>query len=303
MPITIAVHSGTFHADDLFAVAALKKLLLSRGVREEDIEIIRTRDKEIFSRADFVADIGGVFDPETNRFDHHQMGGAGYRKNTIPYAAFGLVWKTYGIEITDSEEVARGVDERLVQTIDALDNGVEILGETPVNIPYRFLLQTAFANFMPTWKETEYSINDAFFEALTFAEKILDRVVAQESARVEAFAHIEETYKNSPLKDERILLLDQDYPYSRFVDSNEQIIFIVKPDMESGNWKVRAAQNTAKSFSSRKLLPEEWAGKTGAELASLTGVSDAVFVHNMRFIGVAETKGGAIELAKRALKN
>ena len=38
--IIIATHSGSFHADDLFAVATLSLLL-----GKENIEVIRTRDE------------------------------------------------------------------------------------------------------------------------------------------------------------------------------------------------------------------------------------------------------------------
>src|SRR3989344_2675707 len=86
----IVVHDGGFHADDVFSVAAL--LLYLSG----DAKVVRTRDPRIIESGDFVVDVGGVYDAERNRLDHHQTGGAGARTNGIPYAAFGLVWKKFG---------------------------------------------------------------------------------------------------------------------------------------------------------------------------------------------------------------
>ena len=34
--------------------------------------ILRTRDESLFQHFDVLCDIGGTYDPETNRFDHHQ---------------------------------------------------------------------------------------------------------------------------------------------------------------------------------------------------------------------------------------
>ena len=58
--ITIVTHSLKFHADDVLAVATLLLIL----EKENDVTVIRTRDPEIISRADYVVDVGGIDDPE-----------------------------------------------------------------------------------------------------------------------------------------------------------------------------------------------------------------------------------------------
>ena len=89
MPKKIVTHNSTFHADDVFAVATLL-------IIEPDAEVIRTRDENIISSADYVVDVGQIYDKDKKRFDHHQLGGAGKRDDGIEYASFGLVWKEYG---------------------------------------------------------------------------------------------------------------------------------------------------------------------------------------------------------------
>ena len=113
--IRIITHSGNFHADELLAVAAIEIQL--NGTL---YEVIRTRDPEVWKTGDYVVDVGGVYDPTANRFDHHQKGGAGER-NKVPYSSFGLVWKHYGEAICGSKEVADGVEARLVYPIDLAD--------------------------------------------------------------------------------------------------------------------------------------------------------------------------------------
>ena len=64
--VTVAVHSGPFHADEVFACA-----LLLWTDRYHSPTIIRTRNAEIIGQAELAADVGGDYDPERLRFDHH----------------------------------------------------------------------------------------------------------------------------------------------------------------------------------------------------------------------------------------
>ena len=63
----IGTHDGSFHCDEVLACVFLKMLPEYR-----DAEIVRTRDLEILSQCDIVVDVGGVFDHEAKRYDHHQ---------------------------------------------------------------------------------------------------------------------------------------------------------------------------------------------------------------------------------------
>ena len=97
--LKLIAHDESFHADDIFAAATLSILFERKG---EKFEIVRTREPKLIEAADYVFDVGGIHDEATNRFDHHQVGGAGKRKFgegdksvDIEYAAFGLVWKKF----------------------------------------------------------------------------------------------------------------------------------------------------------------------------------------------------------------
>ena len=79
---TIVTHNGNFHADDVFSIAAFKSIFPS-------FKLIRTRDAELIAKADIVIDVGGEYDPDTDRFDHHQRGGAGERENGFPIPRLG----------------------------------------------------------------------------------------------------------------------------------------------------------------------------------------------------------------------
>src|SRR5437870_4306790 len=94
----IATHSGKFHADDVWAVMVLD--LVFPGC-----EIIRTRDAEQIRQADFAVDVGGIWDAQAGRFDHHQKGFQSARESGVVYASAGLVWKAHGARCV--EMVAR----------------------------------------------------------------------------------------------------------------------------------------------------------------------------------------------------
>ena len=60
----IATHDGSFHADEVFAVAAL-------GLLGDPAEVVRTRDRDALARADLRVDVGFRDDASTGDFDHH----------------------------------------------------------------------------------------------------------------------------------------------------------------------------------------------------------------------------------------
>lgn len=293
----IITHSGRFHADDALAVAALVIMLDRRG---EAYEIIRSRDPEVIATGDYVADVGGVRDDEHNRFDHHQSGSAGAHDNGIPYSSLGLVWRKFGEEIAGSKRAAEVIERRLVWPIDAADNAMDTYH--PVNDYLRpYIFHDVKEVFIPTWQETHRTLDDGFMEFLPFARLILEREIVWARSIEEGEKVIRELYEGT--EDKRIVVMDDNYPWEEALSSYPEPLYVVKPNSaNNGNWSVKAVRGDVRgSFEDRKSLPAEWAGKTGDDLASATGVKDAVFCHNERYIAVAGSKEGALALAKQAV--
>ncbi|MES2087615.1 MAG: MYG1 family protein [Patescibacteria group bacterium] len=294
--VVIATHDGMFHPDDIFAVATLLCLLEKTPVLTT---VIRTRDEDRLRKADFVVDVGGAHDEKNNRFDHHQAGGAGKRANGISFAAFGLVWQKYGKDIAGSEKLAASVDQKLVSSIDAGDNGIDIYKKNFDDVePY--LVGDFFHNLRPTWQESIDSLDTKFLEAVAIARQILTREIEHSRGSLEAEKLVIAAYESS--KDKRVVVLDAFYPHQKTLGGFSEPLFVVHPRPD-GKWNVGAIRDDEASFKNRKNLPEAWAGKRDAELASVTGVPDAVFCHNGRFMAVAQSKAGAIKLAELALSS
>jgi uncharacterized UPF0160 family protein len=72
----VATHDGSFHADEVFAIAALQLL-------GEPVEVVRTRDRGSQAAADLRVDVGFRHDPEAGDFDHHQRDFDGVRPNGV----------------------------------------------------------------------------------------------------------------------------------------------------------------------------------------------------------------------------
>ena len=289
----IATHDGKFHADDVCAVAALALLI------DGPIEVIRTRDENRINDADFVVDVGGIFDVDKQRFDHHQEGGAGVRRNGVPYAAFGLVWKTYGERLCGSEEVAKIIDKDMVASLDASDNGVGVFS-TDFEDVNMYGLDSVVNAFVSTWKEEDRDMDIAFAELVKFVKALLAREIMRVRAKMEAKDFVEKSYEDA--EDKRIIILDGQYPARDFLSKYPEPLYFIRPRIIDNKWSLETVRDNSRSFVNRKDLPKTWSAKRDAELAEITGVSDAIFCHKNLFLAVADSKDGAIKLAKIALE-
>ena len=289
----VITHNGSFHADDVFGVATLQ---LHFGV--ENVEVVRTRDEAIIATGDIVLDVGGVYDPEKQRFDHHQNG-APVRDNGIPYAAFGLVWKHYGEQVAGSKEAAETIERQLVMPIDAADNGLSLYQLSEKNIS-PMTVQGVVGLWKPEWG-SDGEMDVAFKEACELARVILSRAIAHAQADFKAEQAAETAYEKS--LDKRLIVSDIPLPSRLFIKFLDTLI-IVCPDEDprtSKNWTATAVRVGQGGFESRVQFPKAWAGLRNEELATVSGIPDAVFCHKTPFVFVAKSKEGVLAAAKKAL--
>lgn len=284
--ITIATHNGNFHADDVFSIAALKSIFPS-------FKLIRTRDLELIAKADVVIDVGGEYDAETDRFDHHQRGGAGERENGIPYSSFGLVWQKYGTQICQGNQgVANALDAGLVSTIDAIDCGhVE-------GVSQGISLSQTISMFNPTWQE-DSDVDHCFDEAVEFASRVLTRFIAAANGGISAKAIVAKAIDNA--EDPRVIVLEKYTPWKKTVHAlSQDALYMVYPS-QTGQWRIQTVPVEPGSFEDRKSLPKQWAGLSDKALQEVTGIDDAMFCHNGLFIAGAASFESTMKMATIAL--
>lgn len=299
----LITHNGSFHADDIFASAALSVLFEKRG---ENFEIIRTRDKEIIKTGDIVFDVGEIYDEEKNRFDHHQPNGAGTRvvisrngeQEYVKYSSFGLIWKKFGEEICGGEKIAEMLEEKLVAPIDASDTGFDLVENKYDIAPY--FIQYFFSAMEPTWHEDAGKKDERFFECVKIAKTILSREIVQAEDIVLAEESLISVYENT--EDKRIIVLSDNYPFEYLLHQYPEPLFAIYPRKTDGSWGAKAVREDPKNFSNRKDFPKAWGGLRDQELQEITGVPDAIFCHRGLFLAAAKSKEGAIELARKAVE-
>ncbi len=302
----LVTHSGTFHLDDAFAYAVLR-LALGLDEAGDDHALVRTRDEAVIAEADVVWDVGAVYDPAVGRFDHHQRG-APVREDGLPYSAAGLVWRHHGEAAVRTLPVPSGaadltavlaaqIDREVVQRIDQIDNGVCAPGDA-------LGLASLVEDYNPAWDSP--AVGDggtedaAFLRAADLADGFLRHRVETVRARLAAEAVVLAAHARSA--DPRVLELDRKLLWEGPVFAQRlPVLYAVYP-VPNGNWMVDAMPPEPGSFDQRLPLPEAWAGLRDADLATVCGVPDAVFVHARRFVGAARSRGGAMEMARRAIE-
>ncbi|RCW75509.1 MYG1 family protein [Pseudorhodoferax soli] len=300
---TIATHNGSFHADDVFGVAVLRLLF-------PEATLLRTRDAALIAAADYAVDVGGEWDAARGRFDHHQRGFDGARASGVVYASAGLVWAAHGpalvaqqcgvTEPTLVQAIADSLDRELVQHLDRADTGAANAA------PGLFGLSALLAQFNLPWDRRGSAAQDdaaalaRFEQAMGVVTQLLLAALDQQRARHQGAQQVREA---RVLLDGRVLVLPRGGLPWRDVASAEMpdLWFVVYPDASDEQHQVHVVTVEPQSFTARKDLPRAWAGLREAELAAASGVADAVFCHNGRFIAGARSLDGALRLAELAV--
>jgi uncharacterized UPF0160 family protein len=289
----IATHSGSFHADEVFAVAAL-------GLLGDPVEVVRTRDRVALAQADLRVDVGFRDDASTGDFDHHQRDFAAARDNGVRYASFGLVWREFGARICDGdEEVADAVDDTLVQPVDANDTG-QRLTQALIDGAHPMTISGLIGGFNARWDETLTlgQERERFDAAVAFAGGILAREVASAASGRRSERLVRAAIAAAP--DARVVELPVNAPWKQvLVPSAADALFVIYPKRQG--FGLEAVPRELGSFENRRDLPPAWGGLEGADLVAATGVPDALFCHAKRFLAVARSREGVQRLAELAL--
>ena len=310
--MVIVTHSGKFHADDAWAVAVLNVLF-------PECELIRTRDPAVIEAADFAIDVGGLWDPASGRFDHHQKGFSGARPDGVPYASAGLVWKEDGARCVAAlaaahtghvltEENARhfacAIDADIVQYLDLSDVGAA------KNAPGGYGLSAVVSGFNPNWLDEQrmgYGQQADAYRLLQFRNAmalLTDVMINAVRYRVGALLALEQVRQSERLEGGKVLMLKNSaLPWTTVVRKEmPTVLFVISHNLAEQRYMIHTVPVSGESFTARADLPLGWAGLRDAELAAVTGVADAGFCHNGRFIAAAKSFAGISAMAALALQ-
>ena len=291
--LKVATHNGTFHADDVFAFVIL------RAASNGRVELVRTRDQQALDTAAVVFDVGGSYDRNARRYDHH-MRDKPLRPSGEPYSSAGLIWRDFGeaaiggmLPAASAETILRVVemvDAGLIHDVDLMDNGAM----TPT--PGHF--STVIEAFNSTFIEEGRDENAAFMQAAEIATTVLERACARAYASVQAEATVAAAAARAD--DPRIIVLDSRVPWEDAVYDLglDEALYVIRP--AGAAWTCSAIPPNRGSFAQRHPLPEAWGGLRDEAFSTLTSVHDATFCHPALFVCGARSQEGAVSLARIA---
>lgn len=274
--IVVGTHDGCWHADDLLAIA-----ILMEAMPALHINVIRSRDPFMLKKADIVLDVGH------GEFDHHQVDSKRY-PNGIPYAACGLVLDA----VETDRSMLNMLNNDLIYAVSARDNGYydPHLG--------RFCAQSKLdwvGAFYPTWQEKvlmeDGDLVSSFYDVLDTVRKIYRRVRANCKARIEADRILPtcSTFLNGKF----IELPCGGIPWTSYGYEHKEVLGVVHMDDSKSYWVVRVARDCPDGFYNRVSFPVEWGGLEQDELASASGIKDALFCHSALFMATFKTRNAA----------
>jgi uncharacterized UPF0160 family protein len=318
--VIVGTHSGRFHADEALAVALLMRLL-----GPSNIEVHRSRDTQVWQTCDYLVDVGGVYDHQTCKYDHHQasFNNTFSPEHSICLSSAGLIYLHYGRSIisnflqSDSQQVDlifNKIYDKFIEPFDAVDNGVERFAcscQSRYAKPYDIFAMVACLN--PDWDDLldESSIMSRFMEAVKLVGDAFDRQLwyygkSWLSARRIIVDSITQSLQDPLLVEAKALLLSRSCPWKEHLfelegEMRAYFLYCLYPDESSNGWRIQAVPTAPDSFETRKGLPEPWRGLRDADLDVCIGSSPgAIFVHKTGFIGGHRQWEGILHMAKLA---
>ncbi|KAG5229505.1 UPF0160 protein [Salix suchowensis] len=304
----VGTHNGKFHCDE-----ALACFLIRSTDKFSNAHIIRSRDPQVLETLDAVLDVGGVYDPSRDRYDHHQKGfhevfGHGF---TTKLSSAGLVYKQYGAELIakefqlneghqDVHELFLAVYKNFVEAIDAADNGIN---QYDTDQPPRYVNNTSLSQRVGRlnldWVDPSQSTereDEAFQLAMKVAgTEFMESIHFHAKSWLPARSIVRECLASREDIDSsgEIMVLTKSCPWKLHIFEleekmkiNPSIKYVIYQDDRSENWRIQAVAVSPDKFESRKPLPLPWRG----------------LVDDDGFIGGNQSYEGALDMARTSLK-
>lgn len=321
----IGTHNGVFHCDE-----SLGCFLIQQLPKFKEARVVRTRDQAVLDKCEIVLDVGGEYDHDKRRYDHHQksftlsLGSIHPSKasfGNIKLSSAGLIYAHYGHEIIakilgwnkddiNTDLVFDKVYDKFIKEIDGIDNGIEQFEGTPV-YTISTNLSSRVAYLKPNWNEdnSDEILYDCFLKAIALTgSEFVDRVKYFGLSWIPARSIVEESFKKRHEVDSsgQIIALDNHCPWIEHLfdiekqyDQVGSIKFVLFEDGQK--WRVRSVPISPDSFILRVPLNEKWCGLRDQELSQISGIPNCVFVHATGFIGGSLTFDGAKQMAIQSL--
>ena len=286
-------HSGNFHTDDVYAIAALSLLY-------REYEIRRSRDPAVWSTCDFLVDVGGVYDHQACIYDHHFKGGPVY-DDGLPLSSIGLVWRHYGEQICGSEFIAKRICKSLIRNLDAHDNGINIWARRKGSLQVRDVsISDIVSSMNPPGLE---GVDEVFGQEVVRARAVIKAQIENQKHWLKCKTVVDTACEYALKNNLQYMEVAENINWMEHLFNQKgakSILYVFYPS--GGNWYSRTVPAKPGEFANKKSFPEAWAGKREDELSEIIGISDAVFCHHAAFICGAKSRQSIITMVKKAIE-
>lgn len=323
---TIVTHCDTFHCDEVTACAMIKYLYMNES---HHINFVRTRNQteidEYSDQGAYIVDVGGIYNTDLKRFDHHQKKCVDTYNDKweIPLSSCGLIYKHIGhkiiakrateLNLKFTEDEIYTIKDRFyssfVASIDAGDNGVPYIKseyDTNVVCNYRSLVTLPRVISEMNYKQVfKHSVQlERFKAAVNVAMAVFDTFITNAVRRADEYrteyAEFKTIYEEQ--KDGEIMVIKKSFNTRKLladIDPTQIVKLIVAPRGSSG-WQIWTINKPGKQFEQIvQILPKD---KVLTYLNNAGMTDDFVFVHEKRFIAGFKTKEAALVVAEASLK-
>ena len=300
--ITLGVHDGRFHADDVLCAAILQHLHVIGAIG--GLEIVRTRDPEKLMQCNVVCDVGKEDIDTYTRLcvDHHPKDHNEILEtypNGVKMAACGKLFRALNqIEgLFDLNEIGyEYLLNHLLYPVEAQDNGQSdvITGHNLLNWVDDFNL---------AYGESPQLQDIRFKEAVSIAREILKRSLIRAEGAIkimEVMAHNIDMYSGNG-----ILVLSESLPWTKEVTEynvnhpDTMIKAVIYKSLTDGY----NAQMVPVELGSKITIcqfPSEWCGHKDKELTQISGIAGGIFCY-AGYLSGWDTLEAAIEAARKAI--
>lgn len=321
--LLIGTHDGQFHCDEALACWMLKQL-----PKYSDATIIRTRDISELEKCDVAVDVGGVYNPETNRYDHHQrsfnetMKSLGGYNRITKLSSCGLIYYHMGKDVISEllqiskddivvEKLFKKLYSRFIEEVDAVDNSIDQFGNGKPRYQISTTIAARIKRLNPIWREINPDFNLAFEKAIELCgEEFKGQLNFLVEAWLPARKVVEDAFATRFSIDpsgEIIFFEAGGCPWEEHlfaIERENEILgktkFVLYVD-QSGEYRVHSVRKKFGLFGHRQGLPNQWCGLRDEELNNVAGISGCIFVHASGFIGGNKTFEGALEMARKSM--
>lgn len=303
---TVVTHNGLFHADEGFGVAFLSLLLGSEMVR-----VVRTRNPQEIKDAYVALDVGGVYDNENLRYDHHQREFTEVHEGTsVKLAACGLIWKHFGtcliskyhpeLDLEQVKSLWQSVDETICRPVDMQDNG-----QCTFNVEGAEAQALTITMMVSSFNQQDiYSPaqDAAFLRVVEILKEYVLNFLRAGANKLQLSKEAEEAVKAQ--LGSKVLVLDKFLPYREAVlkanAEGQDFCLVTYP--AKNQWNVQTIpfdDSEANYYSQMVSFPKRVWGLTGPEAAKeQLGGCPLVFCHKTGFL--AAIKADSADAARKA---